>query len=718
MVLCCLAFTNAYAQTYNNGTWYALYDETEHTMNTQGDYETGVFAPTKGTLNVQWRYEWVDLFGAFKKIATGVLESADNGGSTNQVGSLAENTGKNSNTTEKFTVSRNINWIKFNREGAPTHKVILYHLDIALAQHILLADGTYGTTTQSHDFGEVDALDTSKVYTIALRSFLSAGNITVHSSDPEIFHLGSADNTGDLTYAVGANACASANGTAKAASGGTLGKIDNYAVAVYFTPKEGKEYSATITISDGVSTAKVMVGGIGRKLKQTITWEPEAQVLSNATIPAASASSGLDVAYAFEPEGVIAVENGVLTIIGEGVATVTASQAGNKVYEAAEPVVRTITVFPAVTRSEYSAAVCEGESYSDEHFDTLTEAGLYYDTIPNTYGGDSVICLTLTVNPVYLLEDSATVYEGETGTWQGIDLSGLPAGDTTLIVRYSAVTGCDSAHVLRLTVLHPTTYGAYEAMICAGDSVEFEGIWYSSAVETNVLLAEKNHWGGDSIVRLSVTVKPVYAFNESMNIYLRDEETWQGIDLSVLPIGDTTLVAAYKSMDGCDSVYTLTLTVLRPLITTYGNDTINLCAGESIEYEGKIYRRPAKDSVLLSIPNQYGGDSVVALVVNVLPAMRMKASLTITEGEDIEWQGMDLSVLPVCDTTLTVTYTSVNGCDSTYILYLEVLQKTPTALDNTDGVNSKPRKFFRNGQMYIRKNGQVYNLQGIKVEED
>jgi len=75
-------------------------------------------------------------------------------------------------------------------------------------------------------------------------------------------------------------------------------------------------------------------------------------------------------------------------------------------------------------------------------------------------------------------------------------------------------------------------------------------------------------------------------------------------------------------------------------------------------------------------------------------------------------------VLPVCDTTLTVTYTSVNGCDSTYILYLEVLQKTPTALDNTDGVNSKPRKFFRNGQMYIRKNGQVYNLQGIKVEED
>ena len=209
-----------------------------------------------------------------------------------------------------------------------------------------------------------------------------------------------------------------------------------------------------------------------------------------------------------------------------------------------------------------------------------------------------------------------------------------------------------------------------------------------------------------------------YAFDESKTIHMRDVETWQGIDLSVLPVGDTTLLAAYQSIYGCDSVYTLTLTVLRPLITTYGHDTINLCAGERAEYEGKIYRRPAKDSVLLAEPNQYGGDSIVELVVNVFPAMRTKASQTITEGDEIEWQGIDLSTMPVGDTTLTVTYTTIHGCDSIYILNLEVIAKTPTALDNTDGVNNQPCKFFRNGQMYIRKNGQVYNLQGIKVEDN
>ena len=719
-LLCAWTASCAYAQTYRNGTWYALYDETEHTMNTQGDYETGgIFAPAGGTLNVRWRYEWIDLFGAFRKIDTKVLESANNGSSTNQVGALAENTGKNSNTTEAFSVSRNINWIKFSREGVPTHKVILYHLDIPLAQHILLAEDAYGTTSQTHDFGTIDALSTSEAYTIALRSFLSAGDIIVHSSDPENFRLGSPDNTSDLVYAVGANACASANGTENNASEGTLGRIDNYAVTVYFTPQEGKTYNAEITLSDGVSTATVTVSGEGRKRTQTITWNPETQVFSDATITPAVASSGLEVTYAFEPEGVLAVVNGALTIVGEGVVTATASQDGNATYQAAQPVVRTISVFPAVTRYEYTAAVCEGESYSDERFHALSEPGLYCDTITNVYGSDSIIALTLTLNPVYRFELTDTVTFRDEASWQGIDLSLLPVGDTTLTVRYEAVTTCDSTYCLHLTVLPPTTYGEYEAALCQGDSLLFEGRWFDADAETDVLLAQKNCYGGDSIVHLTVSVHPLFASEESRTIHRDDAETWQGIDLSLLPVGDTTLVAAYQSIYGCDSVYTLTLTVLRPLITTYGKDTINLCAGEIAEYEGNTYRRPTKDSVLLELPNSFGGDSIVELVVNVFPALRSTASLNVYQGDENEWNGIDLSTLPLGDTTLTVTYASVHGCDSVCILYLHVLEKVTTDLDNTNAnANANADKLLRNGRMYIRKNGQLYDLQGIKIEEE
>ena len=93
------------AQTYHNGTWYSYYDDNTHTMNTQGDYEHGgVFAPTAGKLNVQWKYEWVDWVGFARKIDTDVLESANNGDNTTKIGSLAENTDKNSNTTESFSI--------------------------------------------------------------------------------------------------------------------------------------------------------------------------------------------------------------------------------------------------------------------------------------------------------------------------------------------------------------------------------------------------------------------------------------------------------------------------------------------------------------------------------------------------------------------------------------------------------------------------------------
>ena len=713
------------AQTYHDGVWYSLYDDATHTMNTQDDYATGgVFAPTTGTLNVKWRYEWIDWLGAFAKIDTEVLTSADNGDNTTKVGKLAENTGKNSNTTESFSVGRDINWIKFNRTGLPTHKVHVYHIDIPLAKHILLASGDYGTTTASYDFGEQDVLSTSEPYKVNLRSFLSAGDIKVTSSDPEIFHIGSAEATEPIVYAVGANACASANGTADAASGSALGKVANYDFSVYFSPKKGGSYTGEITLTDGVSTATITLSGTGRKLNQSITWNQEKTTfLSNETIVPATASSELEVAYSFNPEGIVTFADGVFSILSDGQVTVTAAQGGNEIYNAAESVSKTFTIFPAVSYNAYEASICEGEVYNDAYFGALTEGRIYSDTIPNAYGGDSIIRLTLHVHPLFASEESFNHYLGLPGEWQGVDLSLLPLGDTTLVAAYSSAYGCDSTYTLHLSVLpNPTTYGEYQAAFCEGDSIEFAGKWYFTAAEDSVMMSEKNIYGGDSIVLLTVSVNPVYQTEQTDTMRIGEEVTWQGVDLSVLPIGDTTLVAAYSSVYGCDSVYILHLTVeKRP--TTYGKDSIYICGrGEVAYFDNKEYTKPSKTpvTVTLSTPNQFGGDSIVELWVLASNKYNISFSKEIKEGTEEEWQGIDLSVLPAGDTTLVVIYTTVHGCDSTYTLNLTVKAKenTATALDNADAVDNKPYKFFRNGQMYIRKNGRVYNLQGIKVEEE
>ena len=609
LVLPLIAALYVSAQTNHNGTWYSYYDDNTHTMNTQGDYEHGgVFAPTTGKLNVQWKYEWVDWVGFAKKIDTDVLESANNGDNTTMIGSFAENTDKNSNTTESFAISENINWIKYNRSGFPTHKVILYHEDIPLAKHILLASGEYGTKTASHDFGEKELDAVTEAYMVHLRSFLTAGDITITSSNPEVFRVGAPDNKEAIVYAVGANACASANGTASAAGGSTLGKISNYDFPVYFTPQKGGTFNGTITISDGTSVATVLVKGSAPKKDQTITWNPELTLLSNATIEGASASSGLPVTYSFDPEDIVKLVDGVLTAQKDGVVTITASQAGNEIYNPAEPVVKTFTIHPAVTEYAYSVTVCEGEVYTDDLFGELSEAGVYQDTIPNEYGGDSIITLTL-----------------------------------------------------------------------------------------------------DHYAR--------YAFAEEKEMYVGTEGEWQGVDLSLLPVGDTSIVAKYNTVHGCDSTYTLHLTVVaKPTAsTTFGADTLNVCAGESVVYAGKTYKRPATDSVLLENANYLGGDSVVVLVVKVLPAMRQKATKTMVEGAEGEWQGVDLSLLPVGDTTLVAEYSSVYGCDSTYTLKLTVVAKIAQGLDDIKE-DDRAEKFFRNGHLYIRKRGRVYNLQGVKVE--
>jgi len=469
----------------------------------------------------------------------------------------------------------------------------------------------------------------------------------------------------------------------------------------------------------------------------------------------ATATSGLDVVFSVSDETVASVTGNVLRALAEGTVTITAAQPGNDYYEAAESIERQLVVrstalivpqiiwepiatsvyfgqplsasrleegeadvegifrwendtlvlpvgthiaqaifvptdtltyttvsldvevsvlVPPTTYGSYTAAFCLGDSaeFNGVWYHESVEKEILLPE-KNKLGGDSIVRLAVTVHPVYAFADAQTIYQGAQQEWQSIDLSLLPVGDTTLVTAYTSVNGCDSVYTLSLTVLvPPTTYGSYATAFCSGDSVQFDGVWYNAPIETEVVLTQKNHLGGDSIVHLTVGEHPTYTFEESLTTHQRMSDTWQGIALGQLPVGDTTLVVGYTATEGCDSVYTLHLSVL-PQIITYGNDTIRLCAGERATYEGKTYRRPTKESVLLSQPNQYGGDSIVELVVYVFPAMRFSAEKTIREKDAETWQGYDLSMLPVGDTTLVAPYTSVNGCDSTYTLHLSVL---------------------------------------------
>ena len=453
------------------------------------------------------------------------------------------------------------------------------------------------------------------------------------------------------------------------------------------TPEEGERAYTVLFTPDNTAiyataTTEVTVQTTFTKHDQSIVWNDEIpELYPNRTFDlAAYSTADLEVSFVSSDSTVAYVENNELRTLKVGQATITAVQAGNEFYNAAEPVAKTVTVVRIPDAyGDYTITICEGDS-AEFRGTWYKEAGTTDVLLEekNILGGDSIVRLTVGFYPVYLKEETMEIYAGTDTTWQGHDLSEIfPVADTTIVSEYKSLNDCDSTYTLHLTVLAPTRYGVYDAAICEGDSVEYEGKWYYGAAEEEVTLAQKNYYGGDSIVTLTVAVHPVYAFNEEMTMYAGADSVWQKKNLSELTVGDTTIVAEYKTIHGCDSTYTLLLHVQTPP-THYGELNVSLCSGEKFVYEGKTYRRPTQESVTLAQKNIYGGDSIVELTVNVYPKMNMESSMTIIKGTDTTWENIDLSVLPVGDTTLVAAYKSIHDCDSTYTLYLTV-EPIPTA---------------------------------------
>ena len=98
----------------------------------------------------------------------------------------------------------------------------------------------------------------------------------------------------------------------------------------------------------------------------------------------------------------------------------------------------------------YSTTICQGEAYSDSNFTDLTQAGTYYDTLQNSNGCDSIVCLTLMVYPkTPLTYYSATICQGE--AYSDSNFTDLTQAGTYYDTLQNS-NGCDSVIELTLTV--------------------------------------------------------------------------------------------------------------------------------------------------------------------------------------------------------------------------------------------------------------------------
>ena len=109
-----------------------------------------------------------------------------------------------------------------------------------------------------------------------------------------------------------------------------------------------------------------------------------------------------------------------------------------------------LSLFVDVAITYYSASICKDSTYTDSNFTNLTQAGIYYDTIQAINGCDSIVCLRLTVSPAIAYYYSA-VYNG--GSYTDNHFTNL----TQAGVYYDTlqnVNGCDS--IVCLTLFSPS----------------------------------------------------------------------------------------------------------------------------------------------------------------------------------------------------------------------------------------------------------------------
>jgi gliding motility-associated-like protein len=228
----------------------------------------------------------------------------------------------------------------------------------------------------------------------------------------------------------------------------------------------------------------------------------------------------------------------------------------------------TLTVLPA-SFTTLGVSICEGDS-SFAGGGWQTQTGIYSDTFANSLGCDSVITTNLTVYPASLLVLDVFICNGDSffagGSYQS--QSGI------YFDTLSNSLGCDSIVTTQLGLL-PVYFTPVNVVICEGDSFYAGGSFQTQAgVYVDSLTAAT---GCDSIVATTLAVL-VPVQQEIFPSLCRGEAIFAGGALQTEPgVYTDTLVSTF----GCDSILITMLTVLDTPAVNLGADT-SFCRGESI----------------------------------------------------------------------------------------------------------------------------------------
>ncbi|MEO0778460.1 MAG: beta-propeller fold lactonase family protein [Bacteroidota bacterium] len=301
---------------------------------------------------------------------------------------------------------------------------------------------------------------------------------------------------------------------------------------------------------------------------------------------------------------------------------------------------------------DLSEMICEGDSVVVGG-STYKISGLYQDTF--TIGSClNIVNLDLAVQAKEIAIEAA-ICEGDEYEFAGQSYD-MPGEYTQ---AYTSTMGCDSIVSLFLEVVETFETEMIEVQICGGEKYILGATAYDeTGVYTQVTLSP---FGCEQEVVLDLTVLPAY-----------DEQISEIIcagDRFVFGTSNYTTTGTYtevmQTVEGCDSIVTLNLTVL-PEDGSSQTIEQTICAGEVFRLGDEEYSATGVYTQTLD-NGECSAELVLDLTVLDAPESTMESAV-ICEGEAFMWNGLEYFATGVYEDRLP----AVNGCDSLVVLELVV----------------------------------------------
>lgn len=195
-----------------------------------------------------------------------------------------------------------------------------------------------------------------------------------------------------------------------------------------------------------------------------------------------------------------------------------------------------------------SATICSNESFLFNGL-VLNNSGTYQAVLTAYNGCDSTVTLNLNVLPAVQTITGLAICEG-----QSIEFGNQTLQDAGIYeFLHEAENGCDSLVVLTLEV-NPNTVEYLSSEICQGDIYQFGDQLLTQTGDYT--FTTTNTTGCTHTTHLHLEVKP--EFVEHLQVELVQGDFWNGIPI----YGDTTVENHHIAVNGCDSTVFIQITVL------------------------------------------------------------------------------------------------------------------------------------------------------------